>query len=164
MHYIREATINDAETIRQLAEEIWWPTYSPILADEQIIYMLNDRYSVEELTKQIQENIQTYLLLIADEQAVAFAAYSPVEDDADVYRLHKLYCLPSTHGKGYGKMLLNWVCEKVREAGKHVLELNVHRENNAKSFYEKMGFTITHAVDIPFGPYFLNDYIMRKEL
>jgi GNAT superfamily N-acetyltransferase len=164
MFVVREATVTDVETIRQLANEIWWPTYSPILADEQIIYMLNDRYSAAVLTKQIKDNEQTYLLLIADEQPVAFAAYSPDDKDPDAYRLHKLYMLPSTQGKGYGKILLNAVYEKVLAAGKNLIELNVHRRNPAKSFYEKMGFTITYEIDIPFGPYFLNDYIMRKQL
>ncbi|MDB5001926.1 MAG: family N-acetyltransferase [Mucilaginibacter sp.] len=164
MYTIREATVNDAETIRALANEIWWPTYSSILADDQINFMLNDRYSTGVLAKQIQDKEQTYLLLIAEEQTVAFAAYSPDDKDPHIYKLHKLYMLPSTQGKGYGKILLNAVYEKVLAAGKNILELNVHRRNPAKTFYEKMGFTIAYEIDIPFGPYFLNDYVMRKEL
>jgi GNAT superfamily N-acetyltransferase len=164
MYTIREATVNDSETIRALANEIWWPTYSPILADDQINFMLNDRYSTDVLAKQIQDKEQTYLLLIAEEQTAAFAAYSPDDKDPNIYKLHKLYMLPSTQGKGYGKILLNAVYEKVLAAGKNILELNVHRHNPAKSFYEKMGFTIAYEIDIPFGPYFLNDYVMRKEL
>jgi GNAT superfamily N-acetyltransferase len=163
MYTIREATINDAETIHQLAHEIWPPTYSPILAQDQIDYMLADRYSTEILTAQIKENMQTYLLLLEDGKPAAFAAYSP-DDDPEAYRLHKLYLLPATQGKGYGKALLEAVYDKVRTAGINKLDLNVHRQNPAKSFYDKMGFTVLYEADIPFGPYFLNDYIMRKEL
>lgn len=164
MYTIREATIQDVATIRQLAEQTWWPTYSPILEAGQIAFMLAEIYSHEKLTTQIEQGIQTFLLLLEDEVPVGFAAYSPREDDPELYKLHKIYCLPSTQGKGYGKTLLNEVIEKVIEAGKKVLELNVNRYNNAKSFYEKMGFSIAYEEDIPIGPYWMNDYVMRKEL
>lgn len=164
MYTIRQATVQDAEAIKELAHEIWWPTYSPILSADQITYMLADRYSIEEITRQIRDNVQTYLLAIDGETPVAFTAYSPDDKDPEIYRLHKLYLLPSTQGKGVGKLLLNAVYDRVRAAGKNMLELNVHRSNPAKSFYDKMGFKVMYEIDIPFGPYFLNDYIMRKEL
>jgi GNAT superfamily N-acetyltransferase len=163
MYTTREATVNDVETIRALANEIWWPTYSPILEPEQIEFMLIEIYSHEKLTAQIDQGIQTFLLLLEDDVPVAFAAYSPREEDPGIYKLHKIYCLPSTHGKGYSKILLNVVAEKVAEAGKNILELNVNRHNNAKNFYEKMGFTVTYEEDIPIGPYWMNDYVMRKD-
>jgi ribosomal protein S18 acetylase RimI-like enzyme len=164
MHHIRQATQNDVEAIRQIAYQTWWPTYSPILPAEQIIFMLNEIYSTEKITAQILDNLQAYLLLIEDEQAVAFAAYSPRDEDAGIYKLHKLYCLPKTQGRGYGKILLNEICQITQQAGKHALDLNVNRHNKAKSFYEKMGFTVVYEEDIPIGPYWMNDYVMRKEL
>ncbi|GAA4103120.1 GNAT family N-acetyltransferase [Mucilaginibacter panaciglaebae] len=164
MYTIREATVNDVETIKQLAHEIWWPTYLPILPADQIEFMLADRYSTAMLTEQINSGEQTFLLLYADEQPLAFAAYSADDKDPEVYRLHKLYSLPSTQGKGVGKALLNAVIERVKSAGKTTLELNVHRDNPVRGFYEKMGFVIAYEVDIPFGKYFLNDYVMRKDL
>ena len=164
MYSIRQATISDAEIIRSIAEETWQVAYLPILGTEQISYMLNDIYSIEKLTHQIKNNIQTFLLLIEDGQPVAFAAYSPRAENADIYKLHKLYCLPVTQGKGYGKILMGVVIDAVLKAGKHTLELNVNRYNKAKTFYEKMGFTVIYEEDIPIGPYFMNDYVMRKEL
>jgi hypothetical protein len=100
MYTIREATVNDVETIRQLAQETWWPTYSPILEAEQIAFMLAELYSPEKIGAQIAEGIQTFLLLSEGEVPVAFAAYSPREEAPEIYKLHKIYCLPSTQGKG----------------------------------------------------------------
>ncbi len=164
MFTIRQATTNDVETIRQIAEKTWWATYSPILEKEQINFMLDDIYSVEKISSQLQNNTQTYLLLIEGDDPVAFAAYSPRDEDPEIYKLHKLYCLPETQGKGYGKILIDEVAQKTREAMKHTLDLNVNRYNKAKSFYEKMGFKIAYEEDIPIGPYWMNDYVMRKEL
>lgn len=127
-------------------------------------YMFNERYSVQELTSQMQDGSQTYLLLLEDNEPVAFASYGPRDEDPAVYKLHKLYCLPSTQGKGCGKALISEVFEQVAALGINTLELNVHRQNKARSFYEKMGFTIAYEEDIPIGPYWMNDYVMRKEL
>ena len=164
MYSIRHATLNDVEAIRQIADKTWWAAYSPILEKEQIRFMLGDIYSVEKITSQIKNNIQTYLLLEEEGIPVAFAGYSPREEDPEIYKLHKLYCLPETQGKGYGKILINEVIRKTLEAGKHTLDLNVNRYNKAKNFYEKMGFVVAYEEDIPIGPYWMNDYVMRKEL
>jgi diamine N-acetyltransferase len=164
MYTIRKATIKDVETIRALAKEIWYDTYLPILAEAQLEYMLGEIYSTKKLSAQIKNNEQTFLVLIEDEQIVAFAAYSPREENPDIYKLHKIYCLPATQGKGYGKVLINTVCDAVIKAGKHLLELNVNRHNKAKDFYEKMGFKVIYEEDVPIGPYFMNDYVMRKEI
>ena len=164
MYSIRKATPDDVDTIREIAEITWRHTYTPILAKEQLDFMLAEIYSVEKITSQLKHGTQSYLLLIEDDKPVAFAGYSPREEDPDIYKLHKLYCLPETQGKGYGKILINVVIENVLAAGKHLLELNVQRHNPSKNFYEKMGFTIAYEEDIPFGPFLLTDYVMRKEL
>lgn len=164
MYIIRKATSNDVGTIRQLAEDIWWPTYGPLLEKEQISFMLGEIYSPEKLAYQIANDLQTYLLLEEDGAPVAFAAYSPREENPDIYKLHKIYALPQTQGKGYGKALINEVIERVLSAGKDILELNVNRYNKAKSFYEKMGFSVIYEEDIPIGPYWMNDYVMRLNI
>jgi GNAT superfamily N-acetyltransferase len=166
MYLIREATPEDTEVIRTIAEKTWWVAYSPILEKEQISFMLDEIYSTRKVASQLTHQTQTYLLLLEGEQAkpVAFAAYSPREEDPEVYKLHKLYCLPETQGKGYGKILINAVIDKTFDAGKHMLDLNVNRHNKAKTFYEKIGFAVIYEEDIPIGPYWMNDYVMRKQL
>ena len=164
MYTIRKATPADTETIRQLAAETWWPTYGPILEKEQIEYMLGQFYSAKKISQQMENSEQTFLLLIEDDEPVAFAAFSPRDEDAEIYKLHKLYCLPKTQGKGYGKILINAVIDEVLKAGKHTLDLNVNRHNKALTFYTKMGFEIAYEEDIPIGPYWMNDYVMRKSL
>jgi len=164
MYAIREADANDVGVIRNIAYHTWLPTYSPILSGEQITYMLNLLYSEEKIRTQIAEHEQCFLILTEDEQPVAFAAYSVRDEDADIYKLHKLYCLPQTQGKGCGKILIDEVSNRVLAAGKNILDLNVNRFNKARSFYEKMGFEVVYEEDIAIGEYWMNDYVMRKIL
>lgn len=161
---IREATITDVPVILDIAYRTWWPTYSPILSAEQITYMLGVLYTSEKISQQINTGEQTFIMLMEDVAPVAFAAYSPREEDPDIYKLHKLYCLPQTQGKGYGKVLIEEVAKRTLTAGKHTLDLNVNRYNKARSFYQKMGFVVVYEEDIAIGPYWMNDFVMRKEL
>lgn len=162
---IREAVKEDALCIQQLAEAVWWPTYGPILSEEQIKYMLAKMYDLQTISQQIIAGTQSYLLLYADGVPTGFAAYSPRTEHPEVYKLHKLYCITNTKGKGYGKLLLQAVEAKVKDAGKNILELNVNRHNPALGFYEKMGFEIAYSEDIDIGKgYQMNDYVMRKIL
>ena len=165
MSEITQATEQDAATIQQLAETTWWPVYEPILGADQVRYMLDAFYNTDTITGQIRTGTQIYLLLIENDIPVGFAAYSPRSEDPEIYKLHKLYCLPAEQGKGYGKTLIQAVEQAVTSAGKKTLQLNVNRLNKAKNFYEKQGYSVIYEEDIAIGSgYEMNDYVMRKEL
>lgn len=160
---IRQATEADIHTLHTLAKAIWEPTYSSILSKEQIDYMFEVIYLEDALKEQMQQG-QTFLLLFEEEKPVGFAAYSLKEKAEDVYKLNKIYLLPSEQGKGYGKVLLTAAEEEVRQLGAKFLDLNVNRYNKAKNFYERCGYQEYQQEDIPIGPYWMNDFVMRKEL
>lgn len=160
---IREATPTDIPTIHQLAEAIWEPTYRAILSREQIDYMFGVIYTYQALEQQMKEG-QTFILLFDGAEPIGFAAYS-MKDAADaVYKLNKIYLLPARQGEGLGKLLLEAVEERVQKAGARYLDLNVNKYNKAKAFYERSGYQVLLEEDIPIGPYWMNDYVMRKAL
>jgi len=160
---IRTANPSDISTIGQLAEESWWPAYSSFISAEQISYMLNEMYSPESLNQQFSEGI-TFLLAERDGLAVGFAAFSETNTKEQVFKLHKLYLLPSEQGKGTGKLLIDEVSTQSKNLGGLIFELNVNRGNKAVEFYKKQGFEIHQTLDIPYHTFVLNDYIMRKSL
>lgn len=164
MFTILEATERDIPTIQTIAEKTWWPTYGSILTAEQLQYMLNHIYGTQALQKTITEKSQQFILLKDDHGAQGFAAYAPKPEHNTVYKLHKIYVLPENHGKGYGKHLLSHVIETAKGHGANVLELNVNRFNPAKLFYEKLGFQIVREENVPIGPYWMNDFVMRLKL
>jgi len=158
---IRKATEEDITAITELAEKIWWPTYRNIISEEQISFMLKDMYSEESLKKQLVSGVD-FILAEKENLAVAFAGFSLIEPE--VYKLHKLYVLPSEKGNGTGKNLIEYITDLAREQGGKILELNVNRGNSASEFYKKVGFEIYRTVDISYHHFILNDYIMRKNL
>ncbi|WP_026135641.1 GNAT family N-acetyltransferase [Nafulsella turpanensis] len=164
MTEIIPASEADIPAIREIAEKTWWPAYNEILEAGQIRYMLDTLYAKENIRAQLKSGGQSYLLLLEDGYPTGFASFAPREDKPEVYKLHKLYCLPETQGKGFGKMLVQAVSARARKAGAQFLELNVNRYNKARKFYEKVGFRVAYEEDIPIGPYWMNDYVMRMPL
>ncbi len=160
---ISEATSQDIPAIIEIAERTWWPSYSNILSADQIRYMLDTIYSPALIKEQISGGSQTYMVLKDDDSPKAFASFSKRMEESGVYKLHKLYVLPETQGKGYGKILIQHVKERLSQKGIHILDLNVNRFNRAKNFYERIGFQILREEDIPVGPYWMNDFVMRLE-
>jgi diamine N-acetyltransferase len=161
---IREGKYADGVLIHELAEAIWWPTYGAIIDDKQIRFMLDLNYNIPSLDAQILHKDQTYLLLFDNGKAIGFTSFAPREEDPEIFKLHKLYCLPEKQSKGLGKALLHAVENEVVKAGKSRLELNVNRQNPAVGFYQKMGFEILYEEDIPIGSFWMNDFVMGKAL
>ena len=160
---IKEASPEDIPLIVALAEATWEPTYCNILSKEQIAYMFEVIYTEEALQRQMQEN-QVFILLFEDGKPIGYASYSVKDVTAKAYKLNKIYLLPECQGKGYGRKLLLAVEDQVKNAGATILDLNVNRYNKAKNFYESCGYSVHQEEDIPIGPYWMNDYVMRKHL
>ncbi|RYF13598.1 MAG: GNAT family N-acetyltransferase [Flavobacteriales bacterium] len=158
---IRKAKEQDIEVIRDIAATTWPSTYLDIIGQNQIDYMLDKMYNKGELLNQLMEG---HIFLIAEdnENQFGFAGYSIVDHEERIYKLHKLYVLPSAHGKGVGKILINEVFNQVKDLGASALQLNVNKHNKAKDFYLKGGFTIKESVKIDIGEgYVMDDYVME---
>ncbi|HJT73298.1 MAG TPA: GNAT family N-acetyltransferase [Chitinophaga sp.] len=163
-YHIQEASVKDIPTIQQLAEQIWRPTYKSILTPEQVEYMMNMMYSTESLTSQLTKQKHHYLILYNIDAPIGYASYAYLEAPG-IYKLHKIYLHQDYQGKGIGKLLISTVIDKVTAAQGTILELDVNRDNKAKLFYEKQGFSVYKEKDTNIGNgYWMNDYVMRKPL
>lgn len=162
MILLKIATEADLPGIQEIAKVTWGPTYTHIIGEEQVEYMLGKIYNMGALQEQLAKG---HKFLVAEQSSnkVGFASYS--RDEGDAFHLHKLYVLPEVHGQGVGKLLLNEVVNNVLMEGGKYLRLNVNRYNKAKDFYESAGFKIKESVDNEIGNGFLmNDYIMEKTI
>ena len=159
---IRDATKEDISLIRELTFKVWPQTYSNILSEEQLNYMLELLYSKSSLEKQMNDH-HRFIIIYDATKPVGFASFSEIH--RGIYKLHKIYLLPQQQGKGTGRLLIDYVINNILQEGAQLLQLNVNRHNKAKDFYEKLGFTVIKEEDIDIGNgYYMNDFVMEKNL
>jgi diamine N-acetyltransferase len=158
---IIEAGTDHIPLIQAMTQEVWPPTYIPIIGQEQVAYMLGLFYSEQALTTQIRDNGHRFIIGYNEDAPVAFASFSETEDG--IYKLHKLYILPSVQGRGVGRAMLAYIVAAIsKECTAAQLRLNVNIYNaNAISFYKKSGFLHLRDEDIDIGSgYFMNDHVL----
>ena len=146
--------------IQELTMKVWPQTYSSVLSEEQIAYMMDMMYSKESLMKQMQTG-QQFVIAFYNNQPIGFASYG-ITEIPNEFKLHKLYVITSVQKTGAGKSLLWYVMYEIKKAGANHLMLQVNRQNeNAINFYKRMGFTIEQQANFDIGSgYFMNDYVM----
>ena len=157
------ASEKDIPELRALALATWEPTYKNILSQEQLFFMQEEIYNEASLAKQMQ-NGQHFYFIQQETQAVGFLSLTLINPGEQRYKLNKFYLLPEMQGKGFGKSALNAAAKTVQKMGGKVLELNVNKFNPAKAFYERCGFSVIREEDIPIGDYWMNDFVMAKNL
>ena len=165
MNTIRIATTKDIPLIRQLAEEVFPETYKNIITPEQCCYMMYMMYSEESLRRQMNEEGHVYQLLSVDGEAAGYVSVQPIE--SDLYELQKIYVLPRFQGRHLGRTLFDAAVALVKKLHPEPCRifLHVNRYNKAKTFYEHLGLKVTKQGDYDIGHgYFMNDYIMEKEI
>lgn len=150
--------------VQQLAHRIWPHTFEKILSVEQIDYMLVMIYSIESLEMQLQDN-KIFLLVEEGDRFLGFASYELNCDNSNKTKIHKLYVLPETQGKGIGRQLITFISDIALVNQNSTLQLTVNKYNKAKDFYIKNGFEITEEAVFDIGNgYVMDDYVMEKKL
>jgi GNAT superfamily N-acetyltransferase len=162
MKFIK-ATENDIPLIQELARKSWENAYAEILSAEQMEYMLSTMYSQEEIASHLQKPDYHYFL-IKDENNDSYEGFIGYENgyEEKTTKLHRIYLIPESKGKGFGKKALQFLNEKVAESGNQRIILNVNKYNSARNFYESQGYKVYDegVFDIGNG-YFMDDFLME---
>lgn len=162
---ISEAKINDIKLIQNIVQITWPITYGEILSKEQLSYMLDLFYSTEALTEQYNKKEQLFYMIYEDETNIGFIGIEHHYKGKTITKIHKIYLLPETQGKGIGKKVIDEIGILALKNNSKTLLLNVNRFNAALGFYKKIGFEVVDEVNIEIGNgYLMEDYVMEKKL
>lgn len=162
---ISQAAKADIPLIQQIAHQTWPATFSTIISEGKMNYMLEMMYSIESLTEQIEKNGHHFILAKNNQKCVGFASYELNYKNSKTIKIHKLYVLPETQGQGVGKLLINKMAELAKQSDNDVLSLNVNRDNPAIQFYERFGFNKLREENEPIGGGYMMEYfVMEKQL
>ncbi len=160
---IRPITPPDVPAIAALAREIWQATYPGIITQEQIDFMLEQRYGHERLYDDLEDLHKWLDQAFHDGRRVGFAFSEIYKGE---FKLDKLYIHPDVQRRGVGGQLIAHVAERAKREGYPCLILQVNKRNvNAINSYKKYGFEVrTVTVDDIGGGYVMDDYVMETKL
>ncbi|WP_333597471.1 GNAT family N-acetyltransferase [Chryseobacterium flavum] len=160
---LKEATEKDIPLIQELAGKSWKSAYADILSEEQMKYMLSEMYSQSEIENQLRNHNYHYFL-IQDEDSGSFEGFIGYEHHYSdkTTKLHRIYLVPESKGKGFGKKALQFLNEKVKENEDSRIILNVNKHNTARQFYESQGYSVYDEGVFDIGNGFvMDDYLME---
>ena len=127
--------------------------------------MFEMMYAPESILNQMNELHHEFFIISKDGEPSGYLSIETVEKD--LYEFQKIYSLPSLHGSGIGRFIIEQGVAYLKSIhpGSFTVELNVNRENPALGFYKHMGFHEHATRDFHIGNgYYMNDYIMRMEV
>jgi GNAT superfamily N-acetyltransferase len=157
------ATEKDIALIQDLARRSWKNAYAEILSNEQMEYMLSEMYSEAEIGSHLQ-NSDYHYFLIQDENSNSYEGFIGYQHhyEEGTTKLHRIYLVPESKGKGFGKKALQFLNSKAFENGDRRIILNVNKHNVARNFYESQGYKVygEGIFDIG-GGYVMDDYLME---
>lgn len=158
----KASSTSDCELIAQLANRIWHEHYTPIIGEEQVLYMINKYQSATAIQAQIQEG-KSYFIIQYATSAVGYLSY--YEREGSLF-LSKLYVDSRYRGKGIGKKAMQFVEEQARTLGCARIALTVNKNNhNSIRTYHKMGFKTIKPIVIDIGNGFvMDDFHMEREM
>jgi GNAT superfamily N-acetyltransferase len=156
---------SDFDTVAALAGEIWLAHYSTIITKEQIEYMLDDRFTPANLERYLNACDRWMHVLRLDGKAAGYCSYALTNTPREM-KLEQLYLVPTLHGRGLGKHMLEHVEAHAKQLGCDVLMLQVNKRNTtASNVYLRSGFAVREEVIVDIGKgYVMDDFIMEKRL
>ncbi len=155
----------DFATVAALAREIWLAHYTTIISKEQIDYMLEGRFTPQNLARYLDAADRWMHVLRVDGVAVGYLSYALTATPREM-KLEQLYLLPALHGRGLGRLMMERVETHARELGCDTIMLQVNKCNTtAARVYFASGFTVRSEVVIDIGRgYVMDDYLLEKKL
>jgi ribosomal protein S18 acetylase RimI-like enzyme len=160
---IRPVTPPDVPAISALAREIWQATYPGIITQEQIDFMLEQRYGHERLNDDLEDLHKWLDQAFLSDRRVGFAFSEIYKGE---FKLDKLYIHPDVQRQGVGGQLIAHVAARAKKEGYPCVVLAVNKRNDkAINSYKKYGFVVREAIvdDIGHG-YVMDDFVMEKKL
>ncbi|WP_136480835.1 GNAT family N-acetyltransferase [Cognatitamlana onchidii] len=148
--------------IQRLASSIWKAHYTPIIGEEQVLYMLDKFQSAKAIESQIKGGFKYYILSFENLPV----GYLAIKKEEDSLFLSKIYVLDKYRGQKIGKKAMAFITEKAYHYKLSKIRLTVNVNNiNAILAYKKMGFLNNGPLVTDIGNgYIMDDYEMIKQI
>ena len=169
---IRQATIDDAKPLTDLAYTTFWDAFAhhPKNAPDDLNHYMRQAFSIEQIAEELSDARSIFLIAEIDAKPAGYAKLivGSIEDGITAVRpveLSRLYSHQEFLGKGVGQNLIDACFERAVKHNHDTMWLGVWEFNpRAHRFYEKNGFRVVGKHTFQLGADPQTDLLMQKEL
>ncbi|RUT29621.1 GNAT family N-acetyltransferase [Paenibacillus zeisoli] len=167
---IHKCTLEDLNTLQEISYETFNETFKHQNSPENMKAYMEKAFNLNQIKKELSHiSSQFYFAYFHNEVAgylkVNFNGAQSEEMGEDSLEIERIYIKPNYQKHGLGKYLLSKAAEIAKERNMKSIWLGVwEKNNNAISFYKKMGFVQTGAHPFRMGNEEQVDFIMTRTL
>ena len=139
-------TLNDIEQLQIIGRETFSETFSSSNTKENIAKYLEDGFSIEKLTEELNNEHSEFYFAVIDDKVVGYlklnfgSSQSEIQDSISL-EIERIYVLQQYHGKKVGQVLYEKAMQVAEDKKVNYVWLGVWEENpRAIRFYQKNGF------------------------
>ncbi len=138
---IRSAAFSDIEGMSVVVDSAWRENYRGIFTPE-IIDKFTGQHRRDSFKRLLERGVDILVLTVEGEIA-ALCAFQRSDAQPDCAEIILMYVHPKHQRQGYGGRLLSYVLEELCRGGFKSAVLDTAEKNEgARFFYEKQGFTL----------------------
>lgn len=163
-------TLEDSRKLQNIGYETFKETFEDQNSPENMKAYLEEAFNIRQVEKELSNPSAQFFFVSFNEEV---AGYSKVntgdaqseEMDDDSLEIERIYIINKFQKHGLGKYLFNKAMDIAMEQNKKKIWLGVWEKNeNAISFYKRLGFVQTGAHSFFMGDEEQTDLIMVKRL
>ena len=170
LQFVPVRTPEQLAIVAELAHEIWYEFYVPLIGRAQVDYMVAKFQNAAAMQSQIDQGYEYFLVQQATTNAsgppMADIGYCAVQEQPDgALFLSKFYLHKSARGSGTGRKCMEFIEGLARRRGLSLLWLTVNKGNPSVQAYQRLGFRVAADLVMDIGGGFvMDDYRMEKPL
>jgi len=167
---LRKIDEKDVKSLQKIAKQTFFDTFSPHNTAENMEKYLNEGFTTEKLTSEIQNENSQFYFALSDNEVIGYLKVNSGNaqtelQDKNSLEIERIYVSKDFHGKKVGQILYDKALEIAKNKNLKYVWLGVWEENHrAVQFYKKNGFVEFDQHIFLFGDEKQTDLMMKKEL
>lgn len=167
---VKKCTLEDSHALQEISYETFNDTFKDQNSPENMNAYMEKAFNLGQLEKELSNVSSQFFFVYYNEQMAGYLKVNTNDAQSEemgneAFEVERIYIKNKFQKHGLGKYLLNKAIEIAIEHGKKKIWLGVWEKNeNAISFYKKMGFVQSGAHSFYMGDEEQIDFIMVKTL
>jgi len=167
---IKKLSLSDIDQLQEIGRQTFSETFSASNTEENMSKYLEEGFSTEKLTAELNDNNAEFYFAELDNNAIGYLkinygqSQTELQDDKAL-EIERIYVLKEFHGKKVGQLLYDHAIKIAKQKNADYVWLGVWEENHrAQKFYKKNGFVEFDKHKFKLGNDEQTDIMMKLKL